>query len=553
VRVAFHLHTDANLEVTRQRAHVATEVEEAKAYQHYDEVLANIHRHDSFEVIAATLKKESALEEESYNAALAEVGDQKELASADTFDEKRAILSAAERHAIEHVIGSILQLLCEAVGKQQAYEDVRDEVASAALAEEDRQVMEAKELELYEIGEITRNQDSTISNLERGFRRDTMTLSQIAELDEKLIAARARAAAELQLAGDRRQASIDAAAAQRQAVFAVLEMARTRIEEEVAEAAVGVGVAVREADLHYSSARSEAGAQCDEGLSVVERSSYDRARLASEKHEQRVRMLREEADASIEEAKRTCKEAIVEAGRAKQRRFGEAAARLLQSLTNATESCRVAEETTRAVSQEADEFIEARAPSVRKEARASYVQNSPLLEFAEADVCKLWQQPELFPDDCFDRILTVNTLYFFPDLVAGLKELRRVLKPTGRMVCVVKCSHVKSGIEAGQLGPRSYTNQLPTTTELLLQALREAGFGASVRASGSVTGDRNAAALSLAERVADGRAAQAADEALRCEPPGIAMWRKELKDRTVPELCRIARGEILRGKCWPTD
>jgi ubiquinone/menaquinone biosynthesis C-methylase UbiE len=203
------------------------------------------------------------------------------------------------------------------------------------------------------------------------------------------------------------------------------------------------------------------------------------------------------------------------------------------------------------VVKEAEEFLEAKLPSVRKEARESYVQNSPLLEFAEADVSRLYEQMEVFPDDSMDRILTVNTLYFFPDLLAGLKELRRVLKPHGRMVCVIKCDHVKNSIkEGGQLQREGADTaaQLPASTDLLLQALREAGFGAAVRVTGSVTGDKHAAAMSLAERIAAGRMKQTQDENLRSEPPGVAQWRTELKGLTIAELCRLARGEIIRGK-----
>lgn len=374
-----------------------------------------------------------------------------------------------------------------------------------------------------------------------------MTLEQIAELDKKLVQTRARATTELQLAKERMQALVDEAACQRQAAITTLENARKLVEEQVAQVAKGVGVAVRDADKHFSFARSDAGMQFNEAMSVVERSSYDRARIVSEKHDRRIRTLREEADAGIAQARRTCKESIAAAEHKKQQRFDCATTRLLECIRMATESCRVAEETARAVSLEADEFIEARAPTVRKEARTSYSQNSPLLEFAESDICNLWEHPELFPDDCFDRILTVNTLYFFPDLISGLKELRRVLKPTGRMVCVLKCSHVQSGIDCGKLGSSKHTDRIPASTELLLQALREAGFGASVRVTSSVTGDRNAASLSLAERNAERRAMQSAEEALRCEPPNIAMWRQELNERTVPELCRIARGEITRG------
>ena len=153
---------DGTIEVAKQRALVAIEVEEAKANQHYDEVLANIHLHDSIEIIGATLKSEIAQEDDRYKASLRELDEQNKLATADTLDEKLAILSAAERHATQHVVSNVLQLLTAAVAKQQAYEDVHNELGAAALSAEDRQVRKAKELQLYEVGEITRSQDSTI-------------------------------------------------------------------------------------------------------------------------------------------------------------------------------------------------------------------------------------------------------------------------------------------------------------------------------------------------------------------------------------------------------
>lgn len=38
-----------------------------------------------------------------------------------------------------------------------------------------------------------------------------------------------------------------------------------------------------------------------------------------------------------------------------------------------------------------------------------------------------------FRDACFDRVLTVNTIYFWPDLAAGLREIARVTRPRGRL------------------------------------------------------------------------------------------------------------------------
>lgn len=39
-----------------------------------------------------------------------------------------------------------------------------------------------------------------------------------------------------------------------------------------------------------------------------------------------------------------------------------------------------------------------------------------------------------FPDNSFDRFLTVNTLYFWADVPQMLQEIKRVLKPGGSMV-----------------------------------------------------------------------------------------------------------------------
>ena len=38
-----------------------------------------------------------------------------------------------------------------------------------------------------------------------------------------------------------------------------------------------------------------------------------------------------------------------------------------------------------------------------------------------------------FEDDTFDLATAVETVYFWPDLQAGLKEIKRVLKPGGQL------------------------------------------------------------------------------------------------------------------------
>lgn len=43
-----------------------------------------------------------------------------------------------------------------------------------------------------------------------------------------------------------------------------------------------------------------------------------------------------------------------------------------------------------------------------------------------------------FEDACFDAVISVNTIYFWPDLRAGLSEIQRVLRPRGRLILGVE-------------------------------------------------------------------------------------------------------------------
>ena len=53
------------------------------------------------------------------------------------------------------------------------------------------------------------------------------------------------------------------------------------------------------------------------------------------------------------------------------------------------------------------------------------------MEILEASVSAL-----PLPDDSFDRIITVESFYFWPEPVHDLSEVRRVLKPGGQFLLV---------------------------------------------------------------------------------------------------------------------
>ncbi len=86
-------------------------------------------------------------------------------------------------------------------------------------------------------------------------------------------------------------------------------------------------------------------------------------------------------------------------------------------------------------------------------------------DFHEADVVQL-----PFADHSFHKVLTVNTIYFWPDPVAGLREIRRVVKPGGKLVIGLRSEEKMAPLGFGKQGFRLFT------AEMLRLKLTEAGF-----------------------------------------------------------------------------
>src|SRR5262252_996340 len=80
-----------------------------------------------------------------------------------------------------------------------------------------------------------------------------------------------------------------------------------------------------------------------------------------------------------------------------------------------------------------------------------------------------------FPDSRFDLATAVETHYYWPDLVADLAEVRRILKPGGRVVIIAE-TYRGSGLSSVMQVPMKLIGAQYLTTEQHQGALRDAGF-----------------------------------------------------------------------------
>ncbi len=69
-----------------------------------------------------------------------------------------------------------------------------------------------------------------------------------------------------------------------------------------------------------------------------------------------------------------------------------------------------------------------------------------------------------FPDNHFDKAFTINSMIFWPDREGGLREVKRVLKPGGKLSIFYQPHGAKSTTQVGELG------------ENIQDELRAAGF-----------------------------------------------------------------------------
>ena len=77
-----------------------------------------------------------------------------------------------------------------------------------------------------------------------------------------------------------------------------------------------------------------------------------------------------------------------------------------------------------------------------------------------------------FPDAAFDRVFTVNTIYFWSDTAKGMSEIYRVLNQGGRAAIAIRSAEKMSNYKVTQYNFRLFSPEEVATS------MRQAGFKA---------------------------------------------------------------------------
>ncbi len=109
------------------------------------------------------------------------------------------------------------------------------------------------------------------------------------------------------------------------------------------------------------------------------------------------------------------------------------------------------------------------SPEMVARARSRFARqiDSGRLRIQVGDACRL-----PFPDAAFDRVFTVNTIYFWREVMAGLGEIRRVLKPDGLAAISIRS---KERMQRSALTRYDAFERLFSPEELV-EVMREARF-----------------------------------------------------------------------------
>jgi ubiquinone/menaquinone biosynthesis C-methylase UbiE len=101
--------------------------------------------------------------------------------------------------------------------------------------------------------------------------------------------------------------------------------------------------------------------------------------------------------------------------------------------------------------------------------------NKKLIAESRVEIVEATVEKTGFPNDFFDLVTAVETYYFWPSFSNALKEIRRVLKPTGKLLIVNEM--VKDGlyeIKNAKMIEKTHVHLIPL--EEIKNAVQAVGF-----------------------------------------------------------------------------
>lgn len=107
--------------------------------------------------------------------------------------------------------------------------------------------------------------------------------------------------------------------------------------------------------------------------------------------------------------------------------------------------------------------------------RESSILNTEEIASGKLSVLEASVESLPFEDNTFDKVITVESFYFWPDPVENLKEVRRILKPGGTFLLVADI-YGKDGLSEDILENIRQYSLLNPTIEEFRQMFTKAGF-----------------------------------------------------------------------------
>lgn len=101
--------------------------------------------------------------------------------------------------------------------------------------------------------------------------------------------------------------------------------------------------------------------------------------------------------------------------------------------------------------------------------------NKKQIKSGKAEFCKAGVSHLPFDDNMFDVVTAVETYYFWPDKLNDLKEIRRVLKPKGKLLMVFEMCRVEDNPDKWQ-EVEELINIKSVTEQEITDILTKAGY-----------------------------------------------------------------------------